>query len=400
MLFFQEFSPLQEKDKLFNLLDNTLFSDRSSQLRDSDILSEPANCVFFNQFLIYAMCTTKPTVPAEEIKSYFVRQVKKLASTAPGSLLASLPEEYPEGSAMQEVKDIVLWLKLCRQKFDRVLYIFRDVGRRLPDRRALEEVCEFSMIDCLQQANISVRLNQLKDALLHSLVPEQWNECEQMILPLLPLFGSHSDVLRNLLDFSDREDELRLPNNSQVTEAPLGSELRSDRKQLFLKQVASKSLTIITQDAELRELDWSTVEKCGTLKWGLLSVLNGFGREEPVVDCSTDGWIKKTVLPVMVEASIFDKVKEFDTLISVSEPSEGTTASAWLENLCLSDIFDLTLAANALDFNELCGATCRHIANMIKGKTAEEIRQTFNIHNDFTPEEEEEVRRENQWAFE
>jgi S-phase kinase-associated protein 1 len=37
---------------------------------------------------------------------------------------------------------------------------------------------------------------------------------------------------------------------------------------------------------------------------------------------------------------------------------------------------------------------------MIKGKTQEEIRKTFNIKNDFTPEEKEEVRRENQWAFE
>ena len=34
------------------------------------------------------------------------------------------------------------------------------------------------------------------------------------------------------------------------------------------------------------------------------------------------------------------------------------------------------------------------------GKTPEEIRRIFNIKNDFTPEEEEEVRRENQWAFE
>ena len=34
------------------------------------------------------------------------------------------------------------------------------------------------------------------------------------------------------------------------------------------------------------------------------------------------------------------------------------------------------------------------------GKTPEEIRKTFNIKNDFTPEEEEEVRKENQWAFE
>ncbi|CAA6666716.1 unnamed protein product [Spirodela intermedia] len=43
---------------------------------------------------------------------------------------------------------------------------------------------------------------------------------------------------------------------------------------------------------------------------------------------------------------------------------------------------------------------CQTVADMIKGKTPEEIRKTFNIKNDFTPEEEEEVRRENQWAFE
>jgi S-phase kinase-associated protein 1 len=31
------------------------------------------------------------------------------------------------------------------------------------------------------------------------------------------------------------------------------------------------------------------------------------------------------------------------------------------------------------------------ISNLIKGKTPEEIRKTFNIKNDFTPEEEEQV---------
>lgn len=34
---------------------------------------------------------------------------------------------------------------------------------------------------------------------------------------------------------------------------------------------------------------------------------------------------------------------------------------------------------------------------MIKGKTVEEIRKTFNIKNDFTPEEEETIRKENEW---
>mmetsp|Transcript_13317 Transcript_13317/g.18191 ORF Transcript_13317/g.18191 Transcript_13317/m.18191 type:complete len:157 (+) Transcript_13317:109-579(+) len=63
-------------------------------------------------------------------------------------------------------------------------------------------------------------------------------------------------------------------------------------------------------------------------------------------------------------------------------------------------LFELILAANYLNIKELLDLTCLTVANMIKGKTPEEIRKTFNIKNDFTPEEEEEVRRENQWAFE
>jgi len=43
--------------------------------------------------------------------------------------------------------------------------------------------------------------------------------------------------------------------------------------------------------------------------------------------------------------------------------------------------------------------TCQAAADMIKGKTPDEIRKIFNIKNDFTPEEEEEIRRDNQWAF-
>ena len=60
----------------------------------------------------------------------------------------------------------------------------------------------------------------------------------------------------------------------------------------------------------------------------------------------------------------------------------------------------LIQAANYLNIKSLLDLTCQTVADMIKGKTPEEIRKTFNIKNDFTPEEEEEVRRENQWAFE
>ena len=65
-----------------------------------------------------------------------------------------------------------------------------------------------------------------------------------------------------------------------------------------------------------------------------------------------------------------------------------------------SILFELILAANFMDIKPLLDLTCATIASMIKGKTPEEIRQTFNIVNDFTPEEEEQVRQENRWCEE
>ncbi|KAH7332159.1 hypothetical protein KP509_20G072300 [Ceratopteris richardii] len=58
------------------------------------------------------------------------------------------------------------------------------------------------------------------------------------------------------------------------------------------------------------------------------------------------------------------------------------------------------IAANYLNIQALLDLTCQCVADMIKGKSPEELRKIFNLENDFTPEEEEEVRRENQWAFE
>ncbi|XP_057949693.1 SKP1-like protein 1B [Malania oleifera] len=63
-------------------------------------------------------------------------------------------------------------------------------------------------------------------------------------------------------------------------------------------------------------------------------------------------------------------------------------------------LYDLIMAANYLDVKGLLELTCRAVADMIKGKKPEEIRKIFNIEKDFTPEEEEEVRQENQWALE
>lgn len=63
-------------------------------------------------------------------------------------------------------------------------------------------------------------------------------------------------------------------------------------------------------------------------------------------------------------------------------------------------LFELILAANYLDIKGLLDVTCKTVANMIKGKTPDEIRKTFNIKNDFSNAEEEQVRKENEWCEE
>ena len=73
----------------------------------------------------------------------------------------------------------------------------------------------------------------------------------------------------------------------------------------------------------------------------------------------------------------------------------GDVVSEWDANF-----FELILAANYMDIKHLLDLTCAKVASMIKGKTPEEIRKTFNIVNDFTPEEEAQVREENKWCEE
>lgn len=63
-------------------------------------------------------------------------------------------------------------------------------------------------------------------------------------------------------------------------------------------------------------------------------------------------------------------------------------------------LFEMTNAANYLDIPPLLDFCCLSIANnLIKGKTPEQIRETFGLTNDFMAEEEEQIRIENSWYF-
>lgn len=55
-------------------------------------------------------------------------------------------------------------------------------------------------------------------------------------------------------------------------------------------------------------------------------------------------------------------------------------------------MFTLLLTANFMDIPSLLNLMAAKVASMLKGKTPEQVRETFNLRSDYTPEEEAEIR--------
>ncbi|GLJ36015.1 hypothetical protein SUGI_0722410, partial [Cryptomeria japonica] len=106
----------------------------------------------------------------------------------------------------------------------------------------------------------------------------------------------------------------------------------------------------------------------------------------------------ESVVPLPNVNSKMDAAKTSEETTAISELDVKTWDKEFVK-VDQATLFDIIQAANYLNIENLLDLTCQTVADMIKGKTPEEIRMIFNIKNDYTPEEEEEVRRENQWAF-
>ncbi|MCJ1378726.1 hypothetical protein MMC17_001825 [Xylographa soralifera] len=126
----------------------------------------------------------------------------------------------------------------------------------------------------------------------------------------------------------------------------------------------------------------------------------------------SDGSTTEEAIPIAnVNEAVLKKVIEWCTHHRSDPPATAdddsdsrkktTDIEEWDQKFMQVDqemLFEIILAANYLDIKALLDVGCKTVANMIKGKSPEEIRKTFNIQNDFTPEEEDQIRRENEWA--
>lgn len=147
-------------------------------------------------------------------------------------------------------------------------------------------------------------------------------------------------------------------------------------------------VSLVSKDLDIFHVDREVACRSITLK----NVFGDTGMDAPV----PLPMVSSTTLVRVIEYCQFHHQSDADNL-----PEQSV--AKWDEDFLKVDdeeLFALILAANYLELKPLLDLTCKSVADQIKGKTPEQIRARFNIKNDFTPEEEAEVQRENAWCEE
>ncbi|KAL7231271.1 hypothetical protein ACSBR2_009522 [Camellia fascicularis] len=144
---------------------------------------------------------------------------------------------------------------------------------------------------------------------------------------------------------------------------------------------SSKKITLKSSDGEAFEVEESVALESQTIKHMIED------------DCA------HSVIPLpnvtsKILAKVIEYCKKHVQISKTQDRSAEVDLKTWDSDFVKVDqptLFDLILAANYLNIKSLLDLTCQTVADMIKGKTPEEIRKTFNIKNDFSADEEEEL---------
>ena len=158
------------------------------------------------------------------------------------------------------------------------------------------------------------------------------------------------------------------------------------------------NITLISSDGVEITVERGIVE-CSILIKDMLSDLGDPDEPIPIPDT------KESVLRKVLEWCAHhqnDPAPTAPTAPTTEGRTRITDIGEWdqifMEQLDSDMLYHIIIAANFLDIKLLLEIGCKTVADMIKGKSPEEIRRVWDLQKDFTPEEEAQIRRENEWA--
>uniref|UniRef100_A0A453KIX3 SKP1-like protein n=1 Tax=Aegilops tauschii subsp. strangulata TaxID=200361 RepID=A0A453KIX3_AEGTS len=156
---------------------------------------------------------------------------------------------------------------------------------------------------------------------------------------------------------------------------------------------SNKMITLISSDGESFEATEEAAKMSVTIK-------------HMIEDGCADDGIPLPNVPAKILSMVIEYCNNADedddnnnNNASAGEKEDLKSFDASLVAVDQATLFDIILAANFLSIKGLLDLACQKVADDIKDKSVEEVREIFKIENDFTKEEEEAVRKENAWAF-
>jgi S-phase kinase-associated protein 1 len=143
---------------------------------------------------------------------------------------------------------------------------------------------------------------------------------------------------------------------------------------------------LMTCDRHTHEVDEVVWGECTTLK----NLLEDIDEHDQVLP-----------LPNVASTDLTRIIDFYKERASVDQDSQSIKVweIEYVTQFTPTEMCGLMLAANYLAAEKCLAALARGVAASIQGKRPEEIRVLLNITNDFTPEEEEAIKKETAWAF-
>jgi S-phase kinase-associated protein 1 len=127
--------------------------------------------------------------------------------------------------------------------------------------------------------------------------------------------------------------------------------------------------------------------------------------EEDCVDAKDIPLPNVTAVVLQKVIDFCEHYRQIEEMIPIQTPLKSAKledlVQPWYSDFVKIDknmLFDLVAAANFMDIKPLLDLTCLAVSILIKGKSATELREMFNISSEFTPDEQAHAQRENNWA--
>ncbi|CAF0965713.1 unnamed protein product [Rotaria sordida] len=149
--------------------------------------------------------------------------------------------------------------------------------------------------------------------------------------------------------------------------------------------MSNRQITLESNDKQKFDVNIDIIEESKTIKYALENCGGAEGTTIPLPN--VDSANLKKIIEWLTHHK--DDVPSFDDDEDYGERKK-IEISKWDQDFLKIDqnsLFQLLLAANYLDISKLIDIICKTVADMMNGKTTEQIRETFKIPNDFTPEE-------------